>query len=186
MIDAAPMTQQSEERVPESGAAGRDQPPSARILPFERRSELQRAIQVRAQETLDRERDREREERRPKPLKWLILLALAAVPVLLTLGAVDGFLRVMQKAMLTYGTMPAATAPASAATGEAATHEAMEAAPAADTPSTPGVVLLQSYPTGSGNAQPAAGSARPAENAAPAAQAPAQAGEGPAATAPAD
>src|SRR5690606_22234108 len=132
-------TQQSEERVPESGAAGRDQPPSARILPFERRSELQRAIQVRAQETLDRERDREREERRPKPLKWLILLALAAVPVLLTLGAVDGFLRVMQKAMLTYGAMPAATAPASAAT-----DEATEAAPAAEAPSTPGVVLLQS------------------------------------------
>ena len=48
------MTQPSEERFPESA----DQPKtSARILPFERPpSDLQKAIQARAQEALERDR----------------------------------------------------------------------------------------------------------------------------------
>lgn len=125
------MSQQSEERVPESAGAGRESARSAQILPFERpRSELQRAIQLRAHETLERERERDREDRRPKPLKWLTILLLASIPVILTLGAVDGFLRVMQRALATYGSMPAASQPAD------------------PEPSTqPGVVMLQTYPT---------------------------------------
>ena len=91
------MTQHSEERLPEtegapSGRAG------ARILPFERpQSELQRAVQQRAQEALDLDRERDREKRRPQPLKWLAIFALACIPVLLTVSAVDGFLRVFHK-----------------------------------------------------------------------------------------
>ena len=96
------MTQHSEERLPQtegepSVRAG------ARILPFERpQSELQRAIQLRAQETIDLNRERDREKRRPQPLKWLAIFALACVPVVLTLGAVDGFLRVFHKVTATY------------------------------------------------------------------------------------
>src|ERR1041384_4998804 len=91
------MTQHSEERLPETEGA-----PSlragARILPFERpQSELQRAIQQRAQEALDRDAELDREKRRPQPLKWLTIFALACVPVLLTVVAVDGFLRVFHK-----------------------------------------------------------------------------------------
>ena len=101
------MTQHSEERLPEtegepSVRAG------ARILPFERpQSELQRAIQLRAQETIDLNRERDREKRRPQPLKWLAIFALACVPVALTLGAVDGFLRVFHQVTATFSSTPA-------------------------------------------------------------------------------
>ena len=107
------MTQHSEERLPEtegapSGHAG------ARILPFERpQSELQRAVQQRAQEALDLDRERDREKRRPQPLKWLAIFALACIPVLLTVSAVDGFLRVFHKIVATYSSEPA-PAPAAA------------------------------------------------------------------------
>ena len=105
------MTQHSEERLPETDGA-----PSvrngARILPFERpQSELQRAIEQRAQEALDRDAELEREKRRPQPLKWLTICA-RCVPVLLTIVAVDGFLRVFHKVAcyLQYGATGAGTA----------------------------------------------------------------------------
>jgi len=123
------MTQHSEERLPETEAA-----PSvragARILPFERpQSELQRAIQQRAQDALDRDAELEREKRRPQPLKWLTIFALACIPVLLTIVAVDGFLRVFHKV--------------------AAIYSAEDAAQAQQAPqqSEPGVVMLQSFDT---------------------------------------
>ena len=128
------MTQQSEERLPVSGP---DSPPSsssATIIPFERpQSDLQRAIQLRAQEAMDRDRDRDREKRRPQPLKWLIILAIAAIPVIAIFGAVDGFLRAFYKANETYNSAPA-SAPA---------EQAPQPEPYVQ--STPGVVLLQSY-----------------------------------------
>lgn len=125
------MTQQSEERLPASTSD--DTPPSAsaRILPFERpQSDLQRAIQQRAQEALDRDRDRDRAERRPQPLKWLIILLIAAIPVVLIFGAVDGFLRAFYKANEVYNSTPPPAQPAP------------EPEPVQITP---GVVMLQPY-----------------------------------------
>jgi hypothetical protein len=127
------MTHQSEERVPSTTGDSPQAPASAQILPFERpQSDLQRAIQLRAQEAIDRDRDRDREERRPQPLKWLIILLIAAIPVVLIFGAVDGFLRAFYKINETYNSAPP---PAQ-----------VEQAPATENvQTTPGVVLLQPY-----------------------------------------
>jgi hypothetical protein len=151
------MTQHSEERLPETEGAPSARA-GARILPFERpQSELQRAIQQRAQEALDRDRDLDREERRPKPLKWVTIFALACIPVLLTIVAVDGFLRVFHKVMETYTSEPA--------------PQPQQAAPAeTSSSSTPGVVMLQSYDTPSKSQDtppPAAANPPPAADAQP-------------------
>lgn len=133
------MTQQSEERLPETQSAQSERS-GARILPFERpQSELQRAIQQRAQEALDLDRERDRETRRPQPLKWLTIFALACIPVLLTIVAVDGFVRVFHKVNAMYLSEPAAQE-------QPAAPSAMESgAESSSTNSTPGVVMLQSY-----------------------------------------
>jgi hypothetical protein len=100
------MSQQSEDRLDES--AQESVASSARILPFERpQSDLQRAVQLRAQEAMDLDRDRDREANKPAPLRWLIILLIAAIPVILIFAAVDGFLRVFYKVNETYSTMPA-------------------------------------------------------------------------------
>ena len=127
------MTHHSEERLPEPEGA-----PSvrtgARILPFERpQSELQRAIQQRAQDALDRDAELDREKRRPQPLKWLAIFALASIPVLLTVVAVDGFLRVFHKVAATFSSEPA--------------PQEQQGVPTEDEQSQPGVVMLQSYDT---------------------------------------
>lgn len=87
------MTQSSEERVPETS------PPlhKARILPFERpQSDVQRAVQQRAQETIEREEARSKVKvTKFTPLRWAVLILIAAIPMALTLGAVDGILRAM-------------------------------------------------------------------------------------------
>lgn len=89
------MTQQSEERLPESTSPDADAQQSARILHLKSTPyDLQRAIQQRAQESVEREAQLDREERRPKPLKWLIIFAIACIPIAATLFMVDGFLRV--------------------------------------------------------------------------------------------
>jgi hypothetical protein len=125
------MTQHSEERLPEAEGAP-SVPTGARILPFERpQSELQRAIQQRAQEALDLDRERDREKRRPQPLKWLAIFTLASIPVLLTISAVDGFVRVFHKIVATYSSAPAPV-------------QEQQDAPS-DAQSQPGVVMLESY-----------------------------------------
>ena len=149
------MTQHSEERLPETEGA-----PSvragARILPFERpQSELQRAIQQRAQQALDRDAELDREKRRPQPVKWLTIFALACIPVLLTVVAVDGFLRVFHKVADMYSSPP----------------QQEQAQPAeTDSSTTPGIVILQSYDAPSAaqrtDSAPAA-SAAPAKDAPP-------------------
>jgi hypothetical protein len=127
------MTQHSEERLPETEGApsGRT---GARILPFERpQSELQRAIQQRAQDALDRDAELEREKRRPQPVKWLTIFALACIPVLLTIVAVDGFLRVFHKVAAIYS----ADTPPQAQQQAAPSEEPSQ--------SQPGVVMLESF-----------------------------------------
>lgn len=125
------MTQHSEERLPEAEGAPSLRP-GARILPFERpQSELQRAIQQRAQEALDIDREREREKRRPQPLKWITIFVLACIPVVLTIGAVDAFVRVFHALLQKYSTE---------------TTQQQEAPPAEiQSGSTPGIVMLQPY-----------------------------------------
>jgi len=127
------MTQHSEERLPAAEGAPSVRP-GAKVLPFERpQSELQRAIQQRAQDALDRDAELEREKRRPQPVKWLTIFALACIPVLLTVVAVDGFLRVFHKVADMYSSPPA---------------QQQSAEPAAtESDSTPGIVMLQSYDT---------------------------------------
>jgi hypothetical protein len=130
-----PMTQHSEDRLSDSTPANPPPNPGARILPFERpQSDLQRAIQLRAQEAIERERAREREGRRPQPLKKLIVLALAIVPVMLIFGAADGFLRAMRQFTETYKSVPA---PAPAVQQQEPVEESQ--------PPQPGVVMLQPY-----------------------------------------
>lgn len=91
------MTQQSEERAPES-TPDADNAPGARILHLKSTPyNLQRAIQQRAQESVEREAELDREQRRPKPLKWLIIFAIACLPIVGTLFMVDGFLRVFHR-----------------------------------------------------------------------------------------
>jgi hypothetical protein len=147
------MTQHSEERLPKTEGA-----PSvrsgARILPFERpQSELQRAIQQRAQEALDLDRERDRETRRPQPLKWLAIFALACIPVLLTLGAVDAFLRVFHKVTEVYSSESSSPQ-----------QSQQQAAPVEEEPpaSRPGIVMLERYDEAA-NAAPAQPGTPPAD-----------------------
>jgi hypothetical protein len=129
------MSHQSEDRLPES-ASGAANPVSARILPFERpRSELQRAIQERAQEAIDLDRDREREVKRPQPLKWLIIFVIALIPVIAIFGAVDGFLRAFYRINQAYMSAPHNTQPRSNDSASESSGESQ----------TPGVVMLQPY-----------------------------------------
>jgi hypothetical protein len=104
------MSQQSDERALESAPPT---PEPARILPFERPlSDLQRAIQWRAQAANDRDREVDREIKKPKPLKWLIIFLLAMVPVVLIFGALDAFLRIYYKMTDMYLSPSAETQPA--------------------------------------------------------------------------
>lgn len=129
------MSQHSEERLPETEGE-QSVRTGARILPFERpQSELQRAIQQRAQEALDLDRERDRETRRPQPLKWLTIFTLACIPVLLTIVAIDGFVRVFHKVNDMYLSKP----PAQQQAAPVATDGAAEPT------SRPGIVMLESY-----------------------------------------
>jgi hypothetical protein len=92
------MSQQSEDRLTESAPAASEGPQSARILHMKSTNyDLQKAIQQRAQESVEREAQLDQEARRPKPLKWLIIAAIACVPMALTLFMVDGFLRAFHR-----------------------------------------------------------------------------------------
>jgi hypothetical protein len=111
--------------------------PKATVLPFERpQSELQKAVQQRAQEAIDRERDRA-ERAKPAPWRRALVLALAAIPVFITFGAAIGFvgaLRQFNSAIFDSDSGSGSTPPAS---------QNMSPAPAAT--AEPDVVLLQPY-----------------------------------------
>lgn len=134
------MSQQPEECLTESADADPNGASGARILHMKSRQyDLQRAIQQRAQESVEREAALDKEQRRPKPLKWLVIMAIAAIPAVLTLTAVDGFLKVFHKYL-----------DVAAASAEQQQREADEAAAAAAEAAAPvqtqdGVVMLQSY-----------------------------------------
>lgn len=136
------MSQQSEERLPGSAPTEPDPAHSARILHLKgRQYDLQKAIQQRAQESVEREAALDKEQRRPKPLKWLVVLSIAAIPAVLTLFAVDSFLTVFHKYLGTVSQQveqqQAAEAAAAAAAAAAAEEEAANQA------RSPDVVMLQ-------------------------------------------
>lgn len=135
------MSQQSEECLPESASADQNDASGARILHMKgRQYDLQKAIQQRAQESVEREAALDHEQHRPKPLKWAIALLIAAIPIVLTLTAVDSFLRVFHK----YLNVTVETANKQAeeqAAAEAAAAAAAEAQ-APVTSNEPGVVML--------------------------------------------
>jgi hypothetical protein len=117
---------------PDSSPSGShtSQPKLAQVLPFERRSELQRAVQMRAVESIERQRARAAE--RPNPIRRVATFALALIPVALLFIAVDGLLRVFHHMNDLYNS-PEANAAAAPA----------EAAPEEPSEPEPGVVLLQ-------------------------------------------
>jgi hypothetical protein len=123
------MSQHSEERVSDQVVPINAK---ARVVPFERpQSELQKAVQQRAQEAIDRERDRAANQ---KPPAWrrVLVLALAAVPVVLTFGAALGFVGALRQ----FNT---------AIFEGAKTSEGQDSAPVNSSQAQPDVVMLQSY-----------------------------------------
>lgn len=121
------MSHSSEERLQDSSPSPSK---TARILPFERPpTNLQRAVQARAQEAL--ERDRERSRGKPAPLRWAVMFLLALIPVGLLFAGVDAFVRAFHRINETYSKMPAPN-PAPE-----------QVAPVQESPSEPGVVMLQ-------------------------------------------
>jgi hypothetical protein len=132
------MSHQSDERAIESAQAET----SGRVLHMKARHyDLQKAIQQRAQESVEREAAMDEEQRRPKPLKWLVVMAIAAIPALLTLFAVDGFLRAFHGYLdVTVQETEKQQLEAQAA-AEAAAAAAEAAAPLQS--NEPGVILLQ-------------------------------------------
>jgi hypothetical protein len=130
------MSQQSEELLPDSTAADPDAQQSARILHMKSRHyDLQRAILQRAQESVEREASLDAEKRRPKPLKWLIIFAIACLPIVVTLVMVDGFLRAFHQYLYTTTAQQAEQAEREAAQAPAETTF--------ESSRQPGVVLLQ-------------------------------------------
>jgi hypothetical protein len=133
------MTQSSEERVLQSP----DSPPSARIIPFERPvSELQRAVQQRAQERI------EAEEHKPKVSKTrrLVTFAVALIPVTIIFS---GFLVAVHAVRVITSLY---------ATPTKTTSQPVEAAPEAPEP---GVVIL--VPDSSVAPKPAPEASAPAQ-----------------------
>ena len=135
------MSQHSEEPASDPAVASATK---ARVIPFERpQSELQKAVQQRAQEAIDRERDRANQ----KPPVWRrgLVLVLAAVPVVLTFGAAIGFVSALRQFN-------------SAVFDHEKTSPPQSVQGATTRPTEPDVVILQSYdksaPAGSGTSAP--------------------------------
>lgn len=131
----ASMTQSSEERVPETSRPLH----KARILPFERpQSVAQRAVQQRAQEAIDLHEARSKPKvTKLTPLRWVLVFLVAAIPMALTLGAVDGILRAMGMVNAMYTKQDAERAK------QAPPPPAAEEESAA--PQEPGVIMLKSF-----------------------------------------
>ena len=94
-------------------------------------TELQRAMQQRAQESLERSRDRAKTK--PAPLKWTVMFVLALVPVLVLVAGIDAFVRVFHKINDHYSKLPVPT-PEPAPT----VYEPVE--------QRPGIIILESPP----------------------------------------
>lgn len=119
------MSQQPQERASDQPVA----PQKARILPFERpQSELQRAVQLRAQERIDAE------SVKPKtsPLRSIVTLLAALVPVLLIFSGFFVAVHAVRLITSLYMSAPQSPAPATVEQAEVSPPEASQ----------PGVVIL--------------------------------------------
>ncbi len=105
--------------------------PTPAVTPFERQSDLQKAIRERAQEMIDRENERA-VRNRPSTLRRVLVLALATIPVFITFGAAFSFVGALRQFN--------ATVFESLAAQEAAQAEASPA-----TSTEPDVVMLRDY-----------------------------------------
>lgn len=95
---------QPEERLSDEPAA----PQKAQVIPFERpQSDLQRAVQIRAQERIDAE------SIKPKisPLRSLVTLAVALIPVFLIFSGFFVAVHAVRLITSLYATAPQAPAP---------------------------------------------------------------------------
>ncbi|HEY6644957.1 hypothetical protein [Povalibacter sp.] len=114
------MTQSSEERLPESPTPQA----TARIIPFDRQSELQRAVQQRAQEHLDAE------AAKPKVpiLRRVVIFLVALIPVAIIVAGFMMTVHAVRVITSLYATTP----------------DTQPAPPPAEVPSEPqsGVVIL--------------------------------------------
>jgi hypothetical protein len=121
------MSQPSQDRVSEPAAGSQ----TAKLLPSERPlSELQRAVQARAQQDMDRAR--ERANSKPNPARRIAMFALALIPVALLFTAVDGLMRVFHHINYIYNSPDAV-----------ALQAQPEPPPPINSSAEPGMVLLQ-------------------------------------------
>jgi hypothetical protein len=127
--------------------SGTEQPPEPRGPTAERQpTDLQRAVQQRAQESL--ERSRERARTKPAPIKWAVTFVLALIPVIVLVAGIDAFVRVFHQINDYYSKLPV-PAPEPQ---EPAANEPIE--------QRPGIIILQSAPLE--DAQPAEDAQPPA------------------------
>ena len=140
--DEHPDLSASEERELVAPLATADRPPT----------DLQRAMQQRAQESLERSRDRAKTK--PAPLKWAVMFVLALVPVLALVAGIDAFVRVFHQINDYYSKLPV-PAPEPAPT----VYEPVE--------QRPGIIILETPPIEDEQSKPDA-------EASPATQPPAQ------------
>jgi hypothetical protein len=125
-------TEQSADKSMELAVDPAQSPPIARILPFERpQSEVQRAVQQRAQEAM--ELSRARSKFQVTPLRWLVIFMIAAIPAVLTSAAMDAILRGMHLLDAMYDKQDAERAAKAPPPAEIQTPEVQE----------PGVVMLR-------------------------------------------
>jgi hypothetical protein len=120
------MSQPSEDLSPEAS----EQPKPSQALAERPSSELQRAVQMRAQESMARQRARA--SQRPNPMRRVVMFALALIPVAALFTAVDGLLRVFHHINQLYNS-PEATATATMPSEPEATVSEPQ----------PGVVMLE-------------------------------------------
>lgn len=119
------MSQQPQERASDQPVA----PQKARILPFERpQSELQRAVQLRAQERIDAECVKPK----TSPLRSIVTLLAALVPVLLIFSGFFVAVHAVRLITSLYMSAPQSPAPATVEQAEVSPPEASQ----------PGVVIL--------------------------------------------
>jgi hypothetical protein len=98
--------------------------PGARILPFQRPpTDLQRAIQMRAQQAIELDHERERDRSKGAPVRWAIIFVLALIPVGIVFSGIDD----------TYSNMPVPEAEPAAQPAEMSVQQ-------------PGIVILQPLP----------------------------------------
>lgn len=128
------------ELLPNASPSAGERPPN----------DLQRAIQQRAQESL--ERSSERARTKPAPLKWALTFVLALIPVVILVIGIDAFVRVFHKINDVYSKLPVPAPEPQTPVNEPIVQQ-------------PGVIILESMPPE--DAQPSDEAGQPATTPSP-------------------